>query len=311
MVIYAILLVHSTHGLHQQLTLIQGYFSKILIHVDGKQAIEPYKQIVSDFECVELAEKRFNGYWGGWGIVEATIHCLKELVEKTGTEQMSHVQLLSGSCAPIKSSKMYHEFLAKNPDVDFIDAEKLPLPDLDGGGLNRTLYHFDNFGKSTFYTRAKWLQRFTYRRPFRKHLLIYTSPIAQYPPIFQLFTLPSTLLQKFYSILRFMKRPWYKKPLTNIYYGSQWWCISQASVHTVIQSYDHDLSLRQRFSESLLPDESYLQTIIGRAGTTANSLHHVDWTGSEKPNTFSMDQLFGLKNLHKNKNLFFARKMKW
>ena len=311
MVIYAILLVHSTVGLHQQLTLIQGYFSKILIHVDGKQPIEPYEQIIRDFECVELANKRFNGYWGGWGIVEATIHCLKELVEKSGTEQISHVQLLSGSCAPIKSSKMYHDFLAKNLGVDFIDAEKLPLPDLDGGGLNRTSYHFDNFGKSSFYTTAKWLQRFTYRRPFRKHLLIYTSPIAQYPPLFQLFSLPSTSLQKFYSMLRFTKRPWYKKPVENIYYGSQWWCITEASVHEVIQSYDHDLRLRQRFTESLLPDESYIQTIIGRARKTANSLHHVDWTGPEKPKVFFPIKLEDLGNNFSGKDLYFVRKVKW
>jgi len=46
------------------------------------------------------------------------------------------------------------------------------------------------------------------------------------------------------------------------WYGEQWMALGRAAVNSVLRSADQDTTTRRRFEQSLIPDESYFQTVL-------------------------------------------------
>ena len=54
-----------------------------------------------------------------------------------------------------------------------------------------------------------------------------------------------------------------KKVVPTIYFGSQWWCLTADAAQHVLAVHERDVHQRQSFQFSVIPDEHYIQTIIG------------------------------------------------
>ncbi len=54
-----------------------------------------------------------------------------------------------------------------------------------------------------------------------------------------------------------------KKPLARVLHGAQWWCLSAEIAAAILARHDADAHLRESFRFSALPDEQYLQTLVG------------------------------------------------
>lgn len=78
-----------------------------------------------------------------------------------------------------------------------------------------------------------------------------------------------------------------KKPLPVFWYGSQWMALTAAAVETILERWENDGWLRESFEFSEVPDESYIQTVIGeRMGAIDRPLVYADWSVPEPPRVF-------------------------
>lgn len=68
------------------------------------------------------------------------------------------------------------------------------------------------------------------------------------------------------------------------WYGEQWMALGREAVDAVLRSADQDTSTRRRFEQSLIPDESYFQTVLcsdGGLTVLDQSLSWKHFTGSD------------------------------
>jgi hypothetical protein len=86
-----------------------------------------------------------------------------------------------------------------------------------------------------------------------------------------------------------------KKPLPSYRQGSQWWSLTRAAVNHFLHIYRDDAHLRDSFRFSSVPDEHYIQTIIGAEGDRwgfTNSPMHTDFSKDPKPYVYkSVEEL--------------------
>jgi len=80
------------------------------------------------------------------------------------------------------------------------------------------------------------------------------------------------------------------KTAIDIYYGSQWWALNRKSAEEVMRRYETDPALTGSFEFSAVPDELFVQTIVGnfsdRKKVRGGSVY-VDWSHTPKPFVFS------------------------
>lgn len=110
--------------------------SRFLVHVDGRaDAVETEaRRLLADHPGVDLVQPRRRCYWGGFGMVRATLDALEELVAHEAP--FDHVVLLSGQDYPLRPAGEIERFLADNAERTFMTAERLPN-EWPGGGLPR------------------------------------------------------------------------------------------------------------------------------------------------------------------------------
>ena len=103
----------------EQLTAVSDYMS---IHFDASASTAQFRSLqraLKDTPSVTFARKRIRCGWGGWSLVQATLHALESAVEKF--PRATHFYMLSGDCMAIKSAEYTHRFLDDN-DADFIES---------------------------------------------------------------------------------------------------------------------------------------------------------------------------------------------
>jgi core-2/I-Branching enzyme len=96
-----------------------------VVHVDKRAERYVYNTIVSFASTrsnVYLSE-RCRCFWGGFGIVQATINCIKALLELS--IQFDYAVLLSGQDYPIKSNSQIQSFFQQNRGNEFIESFSL------------------------------------------------------------------------------------------------------------------------------------------------------------------------------------------
>jgi Core-2/I-Branching enzyme len=120
--------------------------SFFVLHIDKRAddgVYAPLREYAAHNPDVFLT-KRIRCYWGGFGIVNATIECVKTVV-KTNRD-FDYAILLSGQDYPIKSIGQIVEFFQKNRGKEFIESFPLSQPNrwTDHGGcyqaMNRVQY---------------------------------------------------------------------------------------------------------------------------------------------------------------------------
>jgi hypothetical protein len=74
-----------------------------------------------------------------------------------------------------------------------------------------------------------------------------------------------------------------------LYYGSQWWCLTNETARTILALNAEQDRLRQSFEFSAVPDEMYIQTLVSNhtKNKIAGGPVYVDWSREPKPYVFS------------------------
>ncbi|HET9376425.1 MAG TPA: beta-1,6-N-acetylglucosaminyltransferase [Chthoniobacterales bacterium] len=147
--------------------------SIFVLHVDSRANREVYETVTSFSETcpaqVHLCRKRYRCYWGRFGIVKATLSCIREALE-LGLA-FNHAFLISGQDYPIKSLADIRAFLDNHAGKEFI--ESFPVNERnrwteahgDYNAINRVRYW--TISLRSRHIQIKWRRRFPFG--FRPH----------------------------------------------------------------------------------------------------------------------------------------------
>lgn len=103
----------------QQLTAAGDY---IAIHFDARAPQAAFAKIqtaLAKNPSVVFATKRIKCGWGGWSLVQATLHAVE--AAEAAFPRATHFYMVSGDCMAIKSAAFAHDFLDKD-DVDYVES---------------------------------------------------------------------------------------------------------------------------------------------------------------------------------------------
>jgi len=227
--------------------------SPVVIHVDRRVGAADYRgfvQALADLPHVSFSPRHVCE-WGTFSLVAATIAAAGQMLSLH--PDVRHVYLASGSCLPLRPHRDLADYLAANPDTDFIESVTTrDVPWIVGGLAD---------------------ERFTLRFPFawRKHRRMFDDYVR---------------IQRFLGIRR--RIPDGITP----HLGSQWWCLTRRTLASILDDprraiYD------SYFRRVWIPDESYFQTLVRLYSTRLESrsltLSKFDIGG--KPHTFYDDHL--------------------
>lgn len=253
------------------------------IHIDRKAAILPFIEAVAEEKVsnIHFIKKRENGQWGGFGIVQATLNAIDEIV-KSGVS-FCHVHLLSGQDFPIKKNDEIRAFFAESSKKDFIQYEAFPVSHLNGGGW----YRIQNYSWSFLGKRLTYLP---------SHLN-------------NSFNFKGKLINTFLGIIEtFLPKRTFPKSMKP-FYGSQWWSLSNDTITSIHEFLQKNKDYIDFHKHSLLPDEMFFQSIVmclNNDQTTVNdNKRYILWEkGSSHPVTLKTENFPDIAS----SNAFFARK---
>lgn len=292
-------LILAYKNANQIIRLVQRLMTEnslFLIHVDKKSSqslVEEIKQSLDRYPNVSFIKKRIKCYWGGFGIVEATLQGIRELFTKEF--DFDRLILLSAQDYPIKSTEQLENFLKVNTDMEFISCDDYKLPpnkSIPSSGTNRIHYWHFSIGKIRLifpgkleYSTAN-LSRVKKYKSFKLFSIFWNSLIVLFPVKRKV---PSGL---------------------NYFIGSQFWCLTRSCVNYIYEFVNANPKFVNFFKYTDIPDESFFQTVVMNSPFSKHvenhNLHYIDW---ENPNP-SLPKILVLSDFERlmSSHKFFARK---
>ena len=198
----------------------------LYIHIDAKQKnIEEFKSKASKNSC--FLEHRVNVNWGGISTIDAQNLLLKQgLIHK---QNYSHMVFISGSCYPIKNTRLLHQMLTQAPYRQFIKyIDMRESPD----------YYLKFISQKKFYDPV--------------------IPRAKSKPLRLLDKVMRTLLNRIN-----ISNDWDQKIVP--YHGSQWCALTTECCQYIIDFQNKNPWFREMNKYTFFPDEHYYHTIIGNS----------------------------------------------
>ena len=291
---YLILVHKNPQQLYRLIKALDDGKSQFFIHVDAKTAIEPFTALFQE-EYIIFIDKRERCVWGGFSIVQATIH-LMEAAAKVHSK--GFFILISGQDYPIKPIKELDNFLQQNKDFDF-----MKFTCLEGCG---------------------WKDKMV-KDKLEHYQILHSERRGNsdcYPPFFR-----SSILQKITILWHLLKRRISKKnfkfiyharerkaPFAQQYAGSQWWAFKENTFYILLDYIQEKRQLLEDYYQyTSCPDEIYFHSILVNLQTTHKeikikpSLTYVNWErkGVPLPVLFTQNDF---EELTSQKEYFFARK---
>jgi hypothetical protein len=226
---------------------------------------------------VRLVRPHVDTKWGDFGCVEATIHALRLLY--SGPDRPEWFVFLSGSDYPIKSADKILADLQASPFDGHIEHKLASEGDL--------VYPPDPDNLQGWKWET-WLQQ-CHKRYCSLRLNVWG--INRY--------------------LRFSQRTfWLEHPIFTrglpftkefkCYAGEVWFTANHRCARRIIDFRDQDRRVTEHYRKTLVPEESYLQTVLANAPDlklSQNYLRYVDWTGRKSnPKILTMADLPRLRN---------------
>ena len=98
------------------------------------------------------------------------------------------------------------------------------------------------------------------------------------------------------------------KARIQVFHGPQWWCLTREAAAYVLECHRNSAHVRESFRFSAVPDESYIQTLIGLEGDRWHRRKcpmHFDFSRQPKP--FVFRELAELKSLVASDALFVRK----
>jgi hypothetical protein len=260
-----------------------------------------------------VVSKRFYGNWGGFGIVEATIEGIRQILKENSN--VTHITLLSGSDYPIKPINDYNKFLNSNINKSFLrywkyfpfemtDYNKIEIhgqQSFDFQKLRITKYYFDAFGTRYSVPPNDSEGYFEFDRKLLKlkHYIKFKFKGFTNSYVKELFQLTKSLQLNYPRII----------PLRTIYGASQWWTLTKDHCEYIVNFHDNNPIIHNFFRHIMLPDETYIQSILLNSNYSKevinNNLRYIIFPEEISHPKILTDVDFEDIN---NSNAFFARK---
>lgn len=294
-----IILAHKNPG--QILRLIQKLnddSSSFYIHIDINSDAKSFEAILSELPNVNFIKNRESGTWGDLGIVKATINAMKEIVK---SEKKGYCILLSGQDYPIKSIDTINTHYIENDGYDFIDISPIRevFPTEWSIRLNYYKYNLSNKRGKYIWFSSKVDQSFLSINFIKNiiKIILYRRDLTFIKEIVGNFNkkriIPCDMIP---------------------YAGAQWWSLTFETTSKIIDFIDKNPALYEYNKYSLLPDETFFQTIIKHLSLKdenikiKDSTTYANWSrkNCDLPVTFNDTDFGELISLPKHK--LFARK---
>lgn len=203
----------------------------IYIHVDQKASSTYISRIKSINNNVQVINKRFNIYWAGFNMVEATLALIHAML--SAHVKYRKIILLSGQDFPVRTNAYIHDFF--DNDTNFIRGFNISEYTTIDYRKQIVDYHYND---SNFLDSNSFLYKISRR---------FLNRVAQ----FKLFPNNNDYANMF------GKR-------VSIFEGSQWWALNQDFLAYAVKFCDSEegIKFKRAFKHFLAPDEKFFQTIF-------------------------------------------------
>ena len=225
--------------------------SPVVIHVDARSnGVDAFMASLNDLPQVSFSP-RFACEWGTFGLVQATLAACGQMMENH--PDLGHIYLASGACLPLRPHQELVDYLAAQPQTDFI--ESVTTDDVP--------WIVDGLAA----------ERFTLRFPFawRTRRRLFDAYVRLQRRVGFRRKIPSGLVP---------------------HLGSQWWCLTRRTLLSILKD-PRRAEFDCYFRRVWIPDESYFQTLVRLYSTRLESrsltLSKFDVQG--RPHTFYDDHL--------------------
>lgn len=235
---------------------------------------------------VQMVRPHVDTRWGDFSCVEATIRALRLLY--CGKNDPEWFVYLSGSDYPIKSAARILEDLKNSPFDGHVEHRLVSEGDL--------VYPQDPENLQGWKWET-WLHQCHKR---------YCSLRVDVPGI--------NRYLRFSKRALWLEHPFFTKgrlPFSHdfkCYAGEVWFCANHRCARRILDFYERDTCVAAHYRKTLVPEESYLQTVLGNDRSlrlSQNFLRYIDWTGRKSnPKVLTMEDLPQLKR----SGAHFARK---
>lgn len=295
---YIILVHKNPNQILHLVKKLDGSESCFYIHIDININAKPFEIALSELPNIKFIKNRESGTWGDLGIVKATVNAMKEIVK---AEEKGYCILLSGQDYPIKSIDLINTYFTENNGYDFIDVS--PIKEVFPTEWNIRL----NFYK---YNLSNERGKYIWFSSKMDHSFLSTNFIKNIIKI-MLFKRDINFIKEI--IANFNKKriiPFDMIP----YAGGQWWSLTFETTSKIIDFIDKNPALYEYNKYSLLPDETFFQTIIKHLSLKDSTIKikdsttYANWSrkNCDLPVTFNDTDFNELTSLPINK--LFARK---
>jgi hypothetical protein len=226
------------HRAPEQLALLMSALHhrhvRVYVHLDRRIPSDPFS------EALEAAGSRgvvllprYDGRWGGVGIVDAALSGLTQGV----ADGCDYFILLSGQDFPLRPMGEIVAFVREAGSRSYVDHFALPAPHWRFGGRDRTdFYTYDLLGRrETCIPRGEDLSFLN-----RKGLIL------------------NELLRMRTALKPPRRFPAYVRPFG----GSQWWNLSRTAADYILRFIDEHPDYRRYHAHTILPDEMFFQSIL-------------------------------------------------
>lgn len=231
------------------------------IHVDRKSTISRHDISGNNVTVIPM-ECSVDIQWGGFGMIEATLRIIETI--RQSNQEYDYIWLMSGQDWPLRSADDIVKYIENHNGDDFIEI----LPDQESferGYCKRNALYY-----------PRWMvSNNTYIKVI-KHLLWLATGGRKSTKICK----RKTKVEKFY-------------------YGSQWWLLSKQSVNAMMRFLNNNEWYIEYFKHSLVPDESFFQTLYGKligVEKAKPAVCYVNWKENRNsPELLTSDELRLLK----------------
>lgn len=223
----------------------------VFLHIDAKA---PFSiRDVQSRDRLVVIEQRLDASWGDISLVDIMLLILEEITSHDlGFEWVS---IHSGMDLAVRPLDELAKFLSRSSKKGYIDSMAFPIKGWGRrGGLERVELVYP---------------RFLRQRPKKHSLVRYVRFVYQ-------FAYAHGLVRKRYSELAFRG-------------GSQWFTLRGGVVSEMLDYLDSTPSYYAFFNNTLLPDETFFQTLLNTIYPSAdnlfdysNSLRYIDWSGDRE-----------------------------
>jgi hypothetical protein len=234
----------------------------VYVHLDSKASLLEYRNNLGEQgRNCRFIGTRFPIYWAGFNMVRAEMALLREALAYAYTKYV----LISDDTFPLVGPTALNAFFAD--DLNRIDLRQIG-PDDPFFARYAQFYMLDHNATSLLGRQI------------------------------ELSCIDSVLLEKIDEIrgLRAIG-----KASISLYYGSQWWALAYDAAATVLHRFDHDRHVMKSFEFSAVPDEIFVQSVIGNdftfVGRLRGSCVYVEWARTPRPYVYeSLDDLTNIRD---------------